>query len=342
MTIKEIAEALNVSTATVSNVIHGHLEKMSADTAQKIREKVEQYQYIPNMGARMLAKGASQIIGVITNYPNREEKYALQDPFVSEMIGALENAIRSRGYYMMLRAAQNAPEIHQIAQTWNADGLIVMGLQANQCRELVTAIRKPIVFVDCYFDEGESYNNIALDDRQGMYLLTKYVLSLGHRNITFIGDQPVLWGVDASRLRGHIDALREAGLACDPLRYFQISKDRKCREADFERLKERIGQDTAWMFISDYYAVDAMDYMMDHQVVIPRDISITGFDDNVLAHVIRPRLTTVHQNVSQKAESAVKTLTEILDGILEEPFEMTLPTRVVKGKTVRRMENCTF
>ena len=113
MTIKEIAEALDVSTATVSNVIHGHLEKMSPETAQMVREKLEEYQYIPNMGARMLAKGASRIIGVITNYPNREEKYALQDPFVSEMIGGLENAIRSRGYYMMLRAAQNAPGLQQ-------------------------------------------------------------------------------------------------------------------------------------------------------------------------------------------------------------------------------------
>ena len=172
MTIKEIAEALGVSTATVSNVIHGHLEKMSPETAQMVREKLEKYQYIPNMGARMLAKGASRIIGVITNSPNREEKYALQDPFVSEMIGGLENAIRSRGYYMMLRAAQNAPEIHQIAQTWNADGLIVMGLQANQCRELREATDKHLVFIDCYFDPGEKFNNIGLDDYGGMYKMT--------------------------------------------------------------------------------------------------------------------------------------------------------------------------
>lgn len=153
MTIKEIANSLDVSTATVSNVIHGHLEKMSPETAQLVRKKLEQYQYIPNMGARMLAKGDSEIVGVITNYPNREEKFALQDPFVSEMIAALENAIRARGYYTMLRAAQTAAEIHRISQTWNAVGLIVMGLQANQCRELVEATRKPIVFVDCYFDE---------------------------------------------------------------------------------------------------------------------------------------------------------------------------------------------
>ena len=112
MTIKEIANSLGVSTATVSNVIHGHLEKMSPETAQLVRKKLEQYQYIPNMGARMLAKGDSEIVGVITNYPNREEKFALQDPFVSEMIAALENAIRARGYYTMLRAAQTLSLIH--------------------------------------------------------------------------------------------------------------------------------------------------------------------------------------------------------------------------------------
>ena len=61
------------------------------------------------------------------------------------MIAALENAIRGRGYYTMLRAAQTAAEIHRISQTWNAVGLIVMGLQANQCRELMQVTRKPIV-----------------------------------------------------------------------------------------------------------------------------------------------------------------------------------------------------
>ena len=212
MTIKEIANSLGVSTATVSNVIHGHLEKMSPETAQLVRKKLEQYQYIPNMGARMLAKGDSEIVGVITNYPNREEKFALQDPFVSEMIAALENAIRARGYYTMLRAAQTAAEIHRISQTWNAVGLIVMGLQANQCRELVEATRKPIVFVDCYFDEGEQYNNVGLDDLGGMRQLTETLLKLGHRNMLLVGDQPTLWGVDALRLRGHQQALSAAGV----------------------------------------------------------------------------------------------------------------------------------
>ena len=303
MTIKEIANTLGVSTATVSNVIHGHLEKMSPETAQLVRKKLEQYQYIPNMGARMLAKGDSEIVGVITNYPNREEKFALQDPFVSEMIAALENAIRARGYYTMLRAAQTAAEIHRISQTWNAVGLIVMGLQANQCRELVEATRKPIVFVDCYFDEGEQYNNVGLDDLGGMRQLTETLLKLGHRNMLLVGDQPTLWGVDALRLRGHQQALSAAGIAWTQERYFCISKDRKRRSEDYRRLVEcfrRMGC-TACLFISDYYAVEAMDYLLDHGIRVPEDISVTGFDDNILSRIIRPRLTTVHQKVKKKA-----------------------------------------
>jgi LacI family transcriptional regulator len=339
ITIKQIAESLNVSTATVSNVLHGHLGRMSPDTAEMIRRKIAENRYIPNMGARMLAKGDSEIIGVITNYPNRVEKLALQDPFVSEMVGALENAIRMQGFFTILYAAQSAAEIHRIAQTWNAAGLIIMGLQANQCRELMKATAKPIVFVDSYFDTAERYNNIGLDDYRGGYLMTKHLLAMGHREIRFIGDQPELWGLDAHRLDGHIHALGEAGLTWNPHNYLYVSKDRTLRPQDYERMIGRIVPqgDTAWMFISDYYAVECMGYLFDRGVAVPEDISITGFDDNILARCARPRLTTVHQNVSQKAEAAVRALLNVLaDGKIQ-PVSVTLPVRVIKGGTVKEI-----
>lgn len=337
MTIKEIANSMGVSTATVSNVIHGHLEKMSPETAQMIRKKLEEYHYIPNMGARMLAKGDSEIVGVITNYPNREEKFALQDPFVSEMIAALENAIRANGYYTMLHAAQTAAEIHRISQTWNAVGLIVMGLQANQCRELMQVTRKPIVFVDCYFDQGERYNNVGLDDEGGMRQMTEHLLKLGHRNMLFVGDQPVLWGVDARRLRGHQQALEAAGLAWQETHYFCVSKDRKRRGEDYQRMLEyvRMLGCTVCLFISDYYAVEAIDFLLDQGVRVPENISITGFDDNILSRVIRPRLTTVHQNVTRKAQTALHVLFDILDKTAKEPASLVLPTRIIRGSSVK-------
>ena len=212
-----------------------------------------------------------------------------------------------------------------------------MGLQANQCRELVEATRKPIVFVDCYFDEGEQYNNVGLDDLGGMRQLTETLLKLGHRNMLLVGDQPTLWGVDALRLRGHQQALSAAGIAWTQERYFCISKDRKRRSEDYRRLVEcfrRMGC-TACLFISDYYAVEAMDYLLDHGIRVPEDISVTGFDDNILSRIIRPRLTTVHQNVTKKAQAALRMLFDILDQAVEEPVSLTLPTRVVRGESVK-------
>ena len=334
VTIKEIAESLNVSTATVSNVIHGHLHKMSPDLAQRIREKLEAYHYIPNMGARMLAKGDSEIIGVITNYPNREEKLALQDPFVSELIGALENEIRTHHFFTLLYAAQNAQEINHIAQTWNTQGLIIMGLQADQCRALMKISQHPVVFVDCYFDEGEAYNNVGLDDFHGGYLMANHLIKLGHRRIAYIGDQPQLFGVDAHRLQGHRKALSEHGIPWGEHSYIQISKDIKQRVSDFERMLARAGTvDTAWVFTSDYYAVEAVNFLLDHEIDVPGQLSVTGFDDNMLAQLLRPRLTTVHQNVSRKAENAVRMLLELLEEGTGEPLSVRLPVRIIKGQT---------
>ena len=308
---------------------------MSPEIAQRVREKLEEYQYIPNMGARMLAKGDSEIIGVITNYPNREEKLALQDPFVSELIGSLENEIRSHHYFTLLYAAQNAQEINHIAQTWNTQGLVIMGLQADQCRALMKLSRRPIVFVDCYFDEGEQYNNVGLDDFQGGYNMAKYLIQQEHRKIAYIGDQPVLYGVDAHRLQGHQKAMEDNGLAWGEHSYIQISKDIKRRMADLERMLVRVGTiDTAWVFTSDYYAVEAVNFLLDHGVSVPQQLSVTGFDDNMLAQLLRPRLTTIHQNVARKAEKAVKILLELLDDKGEQPKSIQLPTRLIKGATV--------
>ncbi len=78
-----------------------------------------------------------------------------------------------------------------------------------------------------------------------------------------------------------------------------------------------------------------MDYLTDHGVRIPEEISITGFDDNILSRIIRPRLTTVHQNVTKKAQNALRILFEILDGTAQAPVSLILPTRVTRGGSVR-------
>jgi LacI family transcriptional regulator len=194
------------------------------------------------------------------------------------------------------------------------------------------------VFIDCYFDEGEKFSNVGLDDFSGGQMMAEYLYKNGHRHIAYVGDQPLLYGVDAHRLAGHRQALERHHIPWDGDSYIQISKDRKLRREDFKKMLSRVGnKDTAWVFTSDYYAAEAVNFLTDAKVSVPRDISVTGFDDNMLAHILRPRLTTIHQNVSRKAEHAVKMLLDILDKKAEPPMEVTLPVRLVKGETVRSL-----
>ena len=92
------------------------------------------------------------------------------------------------------------------------------------------------------------------------------------------------------------------------------------------------------MFISDYYAVEAINYLTDQGYKIPDDVSISGFDDNILSHVVRPRLATVHQDVAGKAEMAVKKIDDLLMGTIKEPVDVRLNTRIIRGTSVKNLK----
>jgi len=159
ITIKDIADKAGVSPTTVSNVLHGRTEKVSKDTLEYVQKIIEESNYVSNMGARLIANYGSRIIGVIMMYGSRNEKNALQDPFFSEIVGALEREIRNSQYYMMLYTSAGVEESLKLALAWNIEGLIVLGAQADDCRRLKENISIPIVFIDCYFNKDNKLFN---------------------------------------------------------------------------------------------------------------------------------------------------------------------------------------
>ena len=128
ITIKEIASRLGLSTTTVSNVIHGKTKEVSAETIARVQKFLEEVEYVPNINARNLAQGQSKIIGVVLKTLDFRLWYSdniLSDPFVAEMIGGIERAVREAGYYMMLYISDDIAEIIQHISIWNVDGLIL-------------------------------------------------------------------------------------------------------------------------------------------------------------------------------------------------------------------------
>ncbi|HZK19530.1 MAG TPA: LacI family DNA-binding transcriptional regulator [Treponemataceae bacterium] len=345
-TIREIANLAGVSPTTVSNVIHGNFSKVSGKKKELIQKLITELDYTPNVGAMMLAGKTTKIIGVITNYSKKYSSAVLEDPFVAGILDAIEGEIRSRGYYTMLHVAQCNEEVVSLAETWRVSGLLIMGLEPVDCAEILAKSRVPIVFIDCYFnkhyDIGSKkvlplYHNIGLEDKKGGYVMTKYLISIGHKKIIFVADKDINDTVNILRYKGYLQALEEAGLPVPDCKKILLYRDKTKRDRALNDLCEywRLEHFSALFFCSDYYAFQAMRFFIEKGIKVPQDISIAGYDDNLFAKHAYPSLTTVHQDIKGRGVAAVKMLDSIIKGKKIETKTEVFPVRLVKrGSTI--------
>jgi LacI family transcriptional regulator len=317
VTIKDLANMANVSPSTVANVLHGRKDRVSKETREKIEELIKQTNYTSNMAARILGNSYSRIIGVIISWARREEQNITQDPFFAEIIGALEQQIRENGYYMMLYTSAGVEESLRMAASWNIEGLIVLGCLTDDCVPFINGTDRPVVFIDAYFNgAGLRYGNVGFQDFRGAQIMTEYLIGQGHRRIAFLADGAPPMGADYERLQGYKCALNKHGVEYNDGNYIAISHRREERHALLRALlKGRLSVYTALFFSSDFYAVDTMNLLLDDGIDVPGQISVCGFDDNILAAQCRPKLTTVKQDVSKKARIA----TDLLMRLIREP-----------------------
>ncbi len=335
ITIKEIAKQLNMSTTTVSNVIHGKAGEVSEETKKKVQDFLDKVDYVPNINARNLAQNESKIIGLALKA--RADKYdnLIMDPFVSELIGGVEETIRNAGYFMMLYISSDTTEIMRHVSTWNVDGLILFGMLNDDGVRVSEKYKKPIVCIDTYSIEGlKHFTNVGLNDEQGSYDITNYLISQGHKKIAFLSDNTN--GVDLARLNGYKMALKDAGIRYKTSNFLKIRPRAEEIEESLEEICQRVNEFTAVFCVSDLYAITLMAALEDRGINVPDDISIVGFDDNMLGKLHRPALTTVHQDVKVKGVTAAETLLKQLAGH-KTPNQIQLPTHIVIRDTVKKL-----
>ena len=163
----DIAEELGVSTATVSNVLHGKTKKISDATVKRVEKKLEESGYIPNMAATLLARNDSRIIGVVVNNHEKYEGRVFEDSFISAAINYLSDEIENAGYFMMLKKTKEIMDIVRFASMWNLDGLIVIGFCEDEYQNLRDHIRIPFVVYDGFMKEQGRISNVTIDDFDG-------------------------------------------------------------------------------------------------------------------------------------------------------------------------------
>lgn len=298
--IVDIANDLGVSTATVSNVIHGKTKKISDRTVKRVQEKLEERGYIPNMAATLLAQNDSRIIGVVIKNHEKYEGSLLEDPFIASSLNNLSDEIELNGYFMMVKKAANIMEAAKFASMWNMDGMVLLSFCADEYQQLRDSIRVPFVVYDGYFENGGRICNIRIDDRDGGRQVGRHFRELGHEKVLCVADNRTC--MDLDRYNGLCEGL---GFQAD---FLEIPM----RKAERERFyRERLPMPfrySAVFAVSDYYAVDLMGFLQRSGLRIPEDVSIAGFDDSAICRQVMPALTSVRQDGQRRAEMALRLL----------------------------------
>lgn len=336
--IKDIAEKAGVSPTTVSNVIHGNTKKVSKETIERIERMIEESSYVPSMSARMLAGNRSRLIGVMIGGGGIQRKEGSQRGFTDVLIKSLESEIYKKNYYMLFHLSSSTEESIQLAATWNVEGLITIGITASDNYKIQSRCKVPVVSIDTYY-ESERAANVGLDDSQGGYEMTRFLLEQGHTNIAFLADNDI--GVDHYRWIGAKGAMDQFGAEySEKEHHILIPSDREKRLRFYQQNLAELLEKDVLFFASDYYAAEAMLYLRDYYVSVPDDISVAGFDDSEYAVMCRPELTTVHQDIPKKGAAAVEKLFAFIEGEKEIRMNTKLPVRLVIRDSVKLQSSC--
>lgn len=308
ITMRQIAARARVSVGTVSHVIN-HTAGVREPVRRRVLEAIERLGYRPSLLARGLRRNQTTIIGVII--PD------ISNPFFPLVVRGVEDIAYQNSYRLMLCNADNDAQKEQVyfdeLRAYRMAGLIVIpSANSRLVAAADTAGELPVVCLDrC--PEGWKGDSITVDNTEGAYQATRYLLELGHRRIAAItGQLHVTSAVE--RLKGFKRALREFGVTIAPE---YIQEGRFDRLSGYEKsllLLQFSPRPTAIFAANDLVALGVLAAMRELGLRCPEDVSLTGFDDLELASFTNPALTTVAQPAYQMGARAAALLFERLRG----------------------------
>ena len=325
--IRDVAREAGVSTATVSHVIN-NTKYVSEEVRARVLEAIERRGYYPNAHARSLASGRSQILGLIIS--------DISNPFFPELVKSIETAAFERGYDVVLANTNYDPErtSHYVRRfiERKVAGVALMTSELGTALVGELARREvSVVFLDLG-EPGVHMSNLCVDYKQGIAEAIAHLVSLGHRDVAFIGGPQQLRSA-ARRLEAFRASMRKYLPRASPRVYYGDFKLEGGRRAACEILA---GEElpTAVVAANDMMALGAVAELRAAGLHIPRDVSVVGFDDIAFTALAEPQLTTVCLPRAELGRRAVEALMTTLEHPDQLGVEINIPTYlVIRGST---------
>lgn len=327
--IGDVARAAGVSTASVSRSLRG-LSGVSEVTRSRVENIARELGYAISPGASSLRSGRTGNVAVVTPFVDRW--------FFGRALGGVESVLQDADHRLVLYSLHGSSCARQRlfadrVMHRKVDAVLVMCL-ALEAQE-VEALRSLNVPVALLGARAPGFWSVGINDFGGAQQAVRHLIHLGHERIAFIGgsrDEPLHFTAPVDRRKGYLQTLNEAGLEVDSS--LDIASDFTVSGGD-QAMAALLGltrPPTAVFAASDEMAFGALRVLRDSGLRVPQDISIIGFDDHEMSHLVN--LTTITQPVAQLGAAAAQALVDTLEQLDRPAAETFLPTRLtVRGTT---------
>ncbi len=319
-TLQEISELSGVSITTVSRVL-SNAPNVNSETRAKVLQIID-------ASALNQIKKKSNIIGFLV--PD------INNPFFSKLLDGIGSIARIQDYNVVVCHTENEPHREEICiknlLDANVDGILYIsaGDISPNVKKILFEQYPPVVFLDR--DPAiENCNLITANSTEGMYQSSKYLLSLGHRDILYLGGNFDLQ-VNKQRIEGYKKALHEYKLDLDET---NVIDGKFSMESSYKQVSKLVSENrfsfTAICSSNDLMAFGAYKALTEAGIKIPEEVSIIGYDDIPTASVIN--LTTIHQPFEEMGRTAMMELDALIRGGKKTEKHITLGTSLVIRNT---------
>lgn len=321
-TIDDVARLAGVSTATVSRVMN-QTGPVAVKTVERVMAAVSELGYVPHSGARQMAGGRPNVVGLI--FPG------IADPFLSAMLQGIEEELTEEGFELLLYCTQNRGEKKQgflPLNEHNSDGLIVFANSLSE-EELIRfhSRRFPLVLLHQTPPVGLDIPAVTVENKEGAYQAVSHLISCGHRRIAFLAGPE---GNDDSNWRelGYREALATHGIQFEPaLIGLGGFSGAMAETAVANWLLDGINPDAIFA-ADDNSAQGAMFAIQQAGLHVPEDVAVVGFDDVNFARYMTPPLTTVRAPIKEAGRRAAQQLIRLIGGGTADLLTI-LPTELI-------------
>lgn len=310
--LKDLARVLQLSEGTVSRALNGYTD-ISEATVARVRAAALELDYRPSPAARRLATGVAEAVA----YVIPQHHSSIAEPFVSQMLQGLNEALSRRGWDLLVSHSPSAEAdpkaISRLIESGRVSGIVLSRPFKRDARiDLLRAARFPFAVhgrsVDC-----EDYAWFDIDNELAYRQAIAYLVELGHRRIGFIG-APLYYNFAQMRLDGYRQGLERAGIDVDDslVEITELSDDGGERAAG--DLLDISSPPSALVCVTDIQALGALSAVRSRGLRPGREVSVIGYDGLKFARHANPPLTTLAQPLTQAGRELGDIVLALIDG----------------------------